>query len=146
MKVIFIKDVKGQGKAGDIKEVKDGYGQNFLIRNGYAVSYTKKSKEILDLNNKNKEKQEADLIKECNKIKDELKKEVIKFKMKTGKQDQVFGAITTKQIANKLEKLGYKIDKKRIILDEPINSLGYHDVTINLHKKVQAIIKLELIK
>ena len=76
----------------------------------------------------------------------ELKKEVIKFKMKTGKQDQVFGAITTKQIANELEKLGYKIDKKRIILAEPINSLGYHDVTINLHKKVQAIIKLELIK
>ena len=66
MKVNIIKDVKGQGKAGDIKEVKDGYCKNFLIRNGYAVSYTKKSKEILDLNNKNKEKQEADFIKEFN--------------------------------------------------------------------------------
>ena len=106
MKVIFIKDVKGQGKAGDIKDVKDGYGQNFLIRNGYAVSYSKRSKEILDINNKNKETEEANLIKECNKIKDELKNKIIKFKVKTGNQDQVFGVISSKQIASELDKLG----------------------------------------
>lgn len=146
MKVIFIKDVKGQGKAGDIKEVKDGYGQNFLIRNGYAVSYSKRSKEILDINNKNKETEETNLIKECNKIKDELKNKIIKFKVKTGNQDQVFGVISSKQIASELDKLGYKIDKKKIILDEPINTLGYHDVIINLHKKVQAVVRVELIK
>ncbi len=146
MKVIFTKDVKGQGKAGDIKEVKDGYAQNFLIRNGYAVAYTARSKEILDISNKNKADAEAAEIKRCEALKKELKDRVLTFKVKTGKQDQVFGTISTKQIATELDKLGYKIDKKKIVLSEPISSLGYHEVKINLHKKVQAVVTVELVK
>lgn len=146
MKVIFIKDVKGQGKAGDIKEVKDGYGENFLIKKGYAVAYTKRSREILDINNKNKALEEQAEIKRCEKIKKELKDRVLTFKVKTGKQDQVFGTISTKQIANELEKIGYKIDKKKIVLDDAISSLGYHEVKINLHKNVIGIVTVELIK
>ncbi len=146
MKVIFIKDVKGQGKSGDIKEVKDGYGQNFLIRNGYAVAYTSRSKEILDINNKQKALEEQKEIEKCNKIKDELKDKILIFKVKTGKNDQVFGSISTKQIFSELEKLGYKIDKKKIIIDEPISSLGYHEVKINLHKNIEVKIKIQLIK
>lgn len=146
MKVIFTKDVKGQGRAGDIKEVKDGYAQNFLIRNGYAVAYTARSKEILDISNKNKADAEAAEIKRCEALKKELKDRVLTFKVKTGKQDQVFGTISTKQIATELDKLGYKIDKKKIVLSEPISSLGYHEVKINLHKKVQAVVTIELVK
>ncbi len=146
MKVIFIKDVKGQGKEGDIKEVKDGYAQNFLIKNGYAVALTKRSKEVLDISNKKREEKEQEDIKRCNKIKDELKDKILTFKVKTGKNDMVFGSISTKQIASKLEEIGYKIDKKKIILDETISTLGYHNVKINLHKKVEAIVKIELIK
>lgn len=146
MKVIFIKDVKGKGRSGDIKEVKDGYAQNFLIRNGYAVAYTARSKEILDIENKNKAEALEKEIKECEKIKDELKDVVLTFKVKTGKQDQVFGSISTKQISSELEKRGYKIDKKKIALDEPISSLGYHEININLHRKVKAKLTVELIK
>ncbi len=146
MKVIFTKDVKAQGKAGEIKEVKDGYAQNFLIKNGYAVAYTKRSKEILDINNKNKADALATEIKECKKIKDELKNIVLTFSVKTGKQDQVFGSISTKQISMELEKKGYKIDKKKIVLDEPLCTLGFHDVKINLHKEVKASIRVSLVK
>ena len=146
MKVIFTKDVKGQGKAGEIKEVKDGYGKNFLIKNGYAVLYTLRSKEILDISNKNKEENEKEEIKRCEKLRDKLKERVLEFKVKTGEQDRVFGSISTKQISSELEKLGYKIDKKKIILDSPIDSLGYHEVQINLHKKVVAKVTVQLVK
>lgn len=146
MKVIFIKDVKNQGRAGEIKEVKDGYAQNFLIKNKYAVAYTKRSKEVLDISNKNKEEQENDLIKKCTEIKNKLEKEVVSFSVKAGKNDQVFGTISTKQISNKLTELGYLIDKKKIIIDSPISSLGYHKVKISLHKKVEAVLTINLIK
>ena len=146
MKVIFTKDVKNQGKVGDIKEVKDGYAKNFLIKKGYAVSYTARSKEILDISNKNKADAIAAEIEKCEKIKEELKNKVLIFNVKTGKQDQVFGSISTKQISNELEKIGYKIDKKKIVLDEPLSTLGFHNVKINLHKNVQAIIKVSLVK
>ena len=146
MKVIFTKDVKGQGKAGEIKEVKDGYAKNFLIKGGYAVAYTTRSKEILDISNKNKEQKEREEIKSCEKLKEELKDRVLVFKVKTGEQDRVFGSISTKQISYELEKLGYKIDKKKINLDTAIDSLGYHEVVINLHKKVQGKITIQLIK
>ncbi len=146
MKVIFIKDVKKQGKAGEIKEVSDGYAQNFLIKNKYAVAYTQRSKEILDINNKKAAEEERLEIEKCNKIKKELSDKIIKFKVKTGNQDQVFGNISSKQIAQELEKLGYKIDKKKIVIDTPINTLGFHDVKLNLHKKVVASVRVELIK
>lgn len=146
MKVIFIKDVKKQGKAGEIKEVSDGYAQNFLIKNKYAVAYTQRSKEILDINNKKAAEEERLEIEKCNKIKNELSNKIIKFKVKTGNQDQVFGNISSKQIMQELENLGYKIDKKKIVIDTPINTLGFHDVKLNLHKKVVASVRVKLIK
>lgn len=142
MKVIFIKDVKGQGKKDDIKEVKDGYAK-FLISNSLAVAYTSNSVKVLNNQIDKRKQEEQELIKECNKIKDKLKGKKIEFKVKTGKEDKVFGSISTKQISEELSKMGYDIDKKKITCDTEINSLGTHEVTVTLHKEV--VFKLNVI-
>ena len=104
MKVIFLKDVKGQGKRDEVKEVKDGYAENFLIKNGYAIKYSSRSSEILDRQLTDRKNKENELIKECEKIKTSLEKMELEFKVKTGKQDKVFGSISSKQISDELSK------------------------------------------
>ena len=146
MKVIFIKDVKGQGKKDDIKEVKDGYAK-FLISNSLAVAYTSNSVKVLNnqIDKRKQEEQELDKKnrKEAEKIKEQLSKLELSFTVKTGKEDKVFGSISTKQISEELAKMGYDIDKKKITCDSEINSLGTHEVTITLHKEV--VFKLDVI-
>ena len=144
MKVIFIKDLKKQGKVDEIKEVSDGYATNFLIKNGYAVKYTKGSNERLQDDIKARNDKEAEDIKEANKLKDKLAKENLVYSVKTGKDGKVFGNISTKQIHEKLIELGYKIDKKSIKSDESLNTLGTYNVKIMLHKKVTANLKVTL--
>lgn len=146
MKVIFIKDLKKQGKKGEIKEVKDGYAQNYLIKNGYAIKVTEKNME-----NYEKEKQEEQAIFESNKeealqLKEKLEKTPILFKVKTGEHDRVFGSVSAKQIKDELHKKGFKIDKRQIELAGSLSSLGFHNVKINLFKDVIATIKVQLVK
>lgn len=144
MKVIFIKDLKKQGKVNEIKEVSDGYATNFLIKNGYAVKYTKTSNEILNTNLKNAALEEEKNIKEATKMKNELEKIEVVFNVKSGANGKTFGTISTKQITEKLNELNYKIDKKQIIIDGSLNVLGTHYVKLNLHKKVECNLKIVL--
>ena len=145
MKVIFIKDLKNQGKKGEIKEVKDGYAKNFLIKNGYAVKETKESLKILDRDNKKAEELDKENREQAKKIKKELESKSYKFQVKTGEGDKVFGSVSVKQIKEKLDEK-YKIDKKQIIIKNPIQSLGFHEVDINLYKEIKATIKIEVTK
>ncbi len=145
MKVIFLQDVKKQAKKDEIKDVKDGYA-NYLISNKLAVPYTNKSVEVLNKEIQNRLDKEEEIINECNKIKNKLENKEIVFKVKTGAEDRVFGSISAKQISEELEKLGYKIDKKKIEVDGAVNTLGHHQVKINLHKKVSFNIDVVLNK
>ncbi|MDD4035790.1 MAG: 50S ribosomal protein L9 [Bacilli bacterium] len=146
MRVIFIKDLKGQGKIGDIKEVKDGYGQNFLIKKGYAVLATKKSLEKLETDKINEKLKDKELMQEANKLKEKLESLELAFQVKTGEQDKVFGSISSKQICDKLEQEGYQINKKDILIDNQIASLGSHIVKVNLYKDIKAELRIKLIK
>ena len=145
MKIILLKDVKKQGKSGDILNVKDGYG-TFLINKGDAVLATTNSVDRLDRENKEKEKQELDLIKKCEELKKKIETLTISFKVKTGTEDRVFGSISPKQIVEELKGKGYEIDKKQIKIEGTISALGFHNVDIELHKKVVAKLKIELKK
>lgn len=143
MKVIFIKDLKKQGKVNEIKEVSDGYAINFLIKNGYAVKYTKTSADILDKDIKKKEEMEKEAIKEARETKEKLEKLVLEFKV-TANNGKVFGSISNKQISEELKIKGFNIDKKLIDTDGAISTLGIHIVKVNLHKKVVSELKVKL--
>ena len=146
MKVIFVKDLKKQAKKGDIKEVKDGYAKNFLIKNGYAIQVTEKNMETVKKENEVKKEEELILTKEAEQLKKELEKLTLVFKVKTGDKDKVFGSISPKQIKEELLKKGYKIDKKQIELITSLQSLGFHKVVITLYKEVKAELKVQLVK
>ena len=145
MEVIFIKDLKNQGKKGEIKEVKDGYAKNFLIKNGYAIKETKESLKILNREQQAKKQEDEENRKKALKDKESLEKEKLSFIVKTGEHDKVFGSISVKQIKEKLDQK-YKLDKKQIIINNPIASLGFHEVQINLYKDIVATIKIEVKK
>ena len=146
MKVILLKDVKGQGKRHEIIEVKDGYGNNFLIKKGLGVLATEDSIKRLKKDVKAEEDNEASLVALAKKNKEAIEKLTLEFSLKAGAGDKVFGTVSPKQIAEALKEKGFDVDKKKIMIDAPIQSLGFHKVKIELHKNVIAEAKVEIKK
>ena len=146
MKVILLQDVKKQGKKDDIINVSDGYAHNFLIKNGLAVAYTETSKNVLDKQIQKRNDDEDKLVASLNEIKKKLENKNLEFKVKTGKEDQVFVTLSTKQISDKLKEMGFDIDKKKISSKTNIDTLGTHIVDIELHKKVKFTVNIILKK
>lgn len=146
MEVIFIKDLKNQGKKGQIKNVADGYAQNFLIKNGYAVINNKENLAKLKHEQSKKAAMDAENKKQAELLKKELSTVIIEFKVKTGAADKVFGSISVKQIKEELQKRNFKIEKNQIDIKTPIAALGFHNVTINLYPGIEATIKVHLVK
>lgn len=146
MEVIFIKDLKNQGKKGQIKNVKDGYAQNFLIKNGYAVAKTKENLSKLEHENAKKAEEDKNNKQVAEELKQKLEKVVLEFKVKTGEGDKVFGSISQKQIKDELQAQGFKIEKNQIDNSKQISSLGFHNVDITLYVGITATIKVHLVK
>lgn len=145
MKVIFLKDVKGKAKKGDIKEVSVGYAQNFLFKNNVAVEATPANLSKLEGQKKRAEKDAAQELAEAKELQAKLEQLTVELKAKSGEGGRLFGSITSKQIASALEKQqGIKIDKRKMDLPDAIRSLGYTNVPIKLHPDVTATLKVHV--
>ena len=142
MKVIFIKDLKKQGKVNEVKEVSDGYAINYLIKNGYAVKYTKTSSDILKKDIKEKEIETEKNKKNAEEQKKQLENIILEIKVKSN-NGKMFGSISNKQISDELKKKGISVDKKNIIT-EALNSLGVHEVEIKLYKQIVAKLRVQI--
>ncbi|MCM3762807.1 50S ribosomal protein L9 [Alkalihalobacillus oceani] len=146
MKVIFLEDVKGKGKKGETKNVSEGYARNYLIPNQLAVEATKGNMKNLEAQKKSEQKKQEENLAEAEAYKAELEALEVKITAKAGEGGRLFGAISTKQIAETLAKMKKKVDKRKIMLDEPIRSLGYTNVPIKIHPEVIATVKVHVVE
>lgn len=145
MKVIFLKDVKGKGKKGEVKNVADGYAQNFLLKQGLAVEANQSNVSSLNAQKKKEEKLAAEELAEAKNLKDVLEQLTVELSAKSGEGGRLFGSITSKQIADALQKVhGIKIDKRKIELEDAIRALGYTKVPVKLHTEVTATLNVHV--
>lgn len=148
MKVIFLKDVKGKGKKGEMKNVADGYAQNFLIKNGYAKEATNSNVAMLEGQKKAQKKHDAEVLAEAKKLKEFLEQEdtVVTIATKAGEDGRIFGSIPAKQIATEFEKkFNVKLDRRKFDLPAPIKAIGFTRVPVKLHHDVTAILTVETV-
>lgn len=134
MKVILLEDVKNVGKKDEVKEVSDGYAQNFLIKNKKAVLYNKASSKDLNSRKAEEAAHQAELKAQAEETQKKLEDLVLEFQLNTGKGGNTFGQISTKQIAQALAEQGIQVEKRKIILDTPVDSLGTTKVKVDLYK------------
>lgn len=144
MKVIFLKDVKGKGKKGEIKNVADGYAHNFLIKQGLAVEANAGAMSSLNAQQKKEEKMAQQELEDAEALKETIEKVTVELTAKSGEDGRLFGSITSKQVADELQKAhGIKLDKRKIEMDA-IRTLGYTKVPVKLHKEVQATLNVHV--
>ncbi|GAA0437158.1 50S ribosomal protein L9 [Lentibacillus halophilus] len=145
MKVILKKDVKGQGKKGEVKNVSDGYARNYLLKKGLADEATSGNLKALEAQKEKQRQQEDEIKKEAELLKNELEDITVEIKAKSGEAGRLFGSITSKHIADTLKNdYNYKIDKRKIELDSPIRTLGYTNVPVKLHQDVTGTINVHV--
>lgn len=139
MKVVLFQDVKSLGKKDDIVEVSDGYARNFLFKKNLGAEATPKALNDLKLKKKNEEKLAAERLEEAKKLAGELESLKIEVAIKAGQDGRAFGAVSSKEIATAARmQHGLELDKKKLVLKEPIKSLGTFKVPVKLHPEVTA--------
>lgn len=143
MEVILLADVKTLGKKGELVNVSDGYAKNFLFKKKLGIEATAENKNDLKLQKKHEEKVAQEKLDDAKAFAEELKEKSITVSIKTGSGGRSFGSVSTKELAAAAkEQLGYELDKKKMVLPEPIKSPGIFDLPIKLHPKVMGSLKV----
>lgn len=145
MKVIFLKDVKGKGSAGDVKEVAEGYARNYLLPKGFAQAATDSTLKVLDQQQKAEDRRESAVKQAAQDLAKKLSEMKIEVKAKAGENGRLFGAVTNMQIADALKQHKVNLDKRKIELGEPIRQLGTVTVKVRLHKGVMADVQIHVV-
>jgi large subunit ribosomal protein L9 len=146
MKVILRKNFDQLGKVGDIVNVKDGYGRNYLIPRQIAYQATKGNILALEEEKKQILKKEAKELEAAQKLSAEIEKVSITIPVKVGEEDKIFGTVTSQMIADSLKEKGFDVDKRKIEITEPIKSLGIYSVAVKLHANVTATVKTWVVR
>ncbi len=146
MKVILLKDVKSLGKKGDIVEVSEGYGRNFIIPSKTGVIADNKNLNTLKLQKQNEDKIAAEKLAEAQALKEKIEQIKLTITVKSGKDGRTFGSVSTKEVQEALKsQSGINVDKKKFSVDVPMKNLGGYDVNVKLHKDVTAILHVSVI-
>lgn len=146
MKIILTQVVDGLGVPGDIVEVKDGYGRNYLLPRGSAIRWTRGAEKTVDSIKAARNARSARDLDHAEEIKTKLEREPVQVKVRAGESGRLFGAVTSAEIAGALaEASGETVDKRNIVLSNPIKSLGAHEVQVHLHDEVNAKVALNVI-
>lgn len=147
MKVIFLQDVKGKGKKGEVKEVPTGYANNYLLKNKLAEPATPANIKKLQAAQKKEAQEEEQIKKEAEQVKKQLEETTVDIPAKSGDDGRLFGSITSKQIAEHLKKQHkITVDRRKIELQDPLKSLGHHKVAVKLHPDVTGTITVQVVE
>lgn len=145
MKVILLQDVKSLGKKGDIVTVSDGYARNMLIKKKLGLEATPKNLNDLKLRNQHQEKVAKEQLEEAKQLAEELADKLIEVKIKAGENGRTFGSVSSKEISAAVkEQLGLDLDKRKMVISEPIKSIGTYEVTVKLHANVSALLRVKV--
>lgn len=145
MKIILMQDVKKLGKKGEIIEVNDGYARNYILPQKLGVEANSKNLNDLKLQKQKEDKDAKRLLDEANELAAKIAEQVVAVKMKAGEGGKVFGSVSSKEIAEAMKKqCSLEIDKKKIQLQEPIRSFGFHEVGIKLHPQVTGTLRVKV--
>lgn len=145
MKIILLQDVKGQGKKGEVIDVNEGYARNFLIKKGLAEVATNSKLNDIAQKKASADYHKAEGIKATKSMAEELKGKSITVKIKAGQNGKVFGSVTGANIADALQSAGYSVDKRKVVLHQPIKTLGNYDIELKLLEGISTKIIVEVI-
>ena len=145
MKLILTQEVSGLGAPGDIVEVRDGYGRNFLIPRGFGIRWTKGGERTVESIKAARATREVRDLDHAQQVKAKLEGTTFNLPVRAGEGGRLFGAVTVSDIASAIAEAGAQVDKRKIIVGNPIKSLGAHQVTVKVHDDVDATVNLNVV-
>jgi len=145
MKLILTQEVDGLGAPGDIVEVKDGYARNYLVPRGFAIRWTRGGERTVDSIKAARSSREVRDLDHAKQIKAKLEGAAVTLPVRAGEGGRLFGAVTVGDIAGAIAQAGADVDKRKILLGNPIKSLGSHQVTVKVHDEVDATVNLNVV-